>query len=207
MLETRLDSRRSELGEQVVARVAQDVPLEGGKMIPAFSRVLGKITKVDDTGRAGNLSVRFDRIELSGRQIKISTQFRAVAGVLEISGAQSPSSAFVGSPKDWTTVQIGGDTVYGADKRVVADTGETVGKPVPGGVLDTVVENCDGVTPVNNQPQALWRFSSDACGVYGIRHLRVANETASSGDREIVFSGEKHVNLRSGTGMLLMMTD
>ena len=63
---------------------------------------------------------------------------------------------------------------------------------------------CRAVVNDNNHPQALWLFSADACGVYGIGNLRIdhAGRTAPTGT--IVLSA-KHgkLNLRGGSALLL----
>jgi hypothetical protein len=113
-----------------------------------------------------------------------------------------------------TTVQIGGDVVYHPSGPVQSRTGEIVGKPICGiaecGVLDRVESTpgpkCAGAVAADTHPQAMWVFSADACGVYGLVGLRFQNGSTISQDGQIVFSSDKRVKLPRGTALLLTVT-
>jgi hypothetical protein len=63
---------------------------------------------------------------------------------------------------------------------------------------------CRGAVDGNDQPQALWVFSSDACGLYGFPHLKIANTGRTAHTGEIVLESERgEMKIRSGAGMLL----
>jgi len=90
--------------------------------------------------------------------------------------------------------------------------GETVvGEPVYNGVLSRPRANpsgsCPGSIAGNDRPQALWVFSSDACGVYDIPHLKIEHAGKTNPIGEIVLtSNDGALNLPSGSGMLLRVT-
>ena len=101
--------------------------------------------------------------------------------------------------------------VYG-DGGIVTkgdDGSHVVGKSVGGGgVLGQVSAKegtkCRGPLYGNNSPQALWVFSSDACGTYGLAHLEILHAGRSEPVGLIVFrSDAKELTIHSGTGMLL----
>ena len=76
-----------------------------------------------------------------------------------------------------TTWQIGGETVYRGGGHVM-DGKMIVGEPVEEeGVLGRVRASsdgtCRGAVEGENRVQALWLFSSDACGVYGYRRVKI----------------------------------
>ena len=85
-----------------------------------------------------------------------------------------------------------------------------VGKPVTGttGVLVKMAANpgspCEGDIDEHQGPQALWVFSSDACGVYGLDDMMIAHagRTKPIG---IIELGSKNGQVRvpGGSGMLL----
>ncbi len=109
-----------------------------------------------------------------------------------------------------TTVQVGGDVVYGEGGPVTtADDGnQVVGKAVDGGVLVKVRARegtrCRGALDGNDSPQALWVFSSDACGAYGLDHISIAHAGRTNPTGVIALaSAAGNFKLHPGTGMLL----
>ncbi len=84
---------------------------------------------------------------------------------------------------------------------------EPVGIPTPYGALGrprpNVERGCRGDVGEDG-PQALWLFSTDACGVYGLPHLHIAHAGKSDPVGTIVLRADfARLSLRSGTGMLL----
>lgn len=63
---------------------------------------------------------------------------------------------------------------------------------------------CRGVVGDRTGPQALWIFSSDACGVYGLSNIRVVHAGRADPTGIITLASDKgKLYLRSGTAMLL----
>lgn len=215
-LQNSIDSQKSRVGQAVIARVAQELPLEG-RVIRGRIKVLGEITDVKrDSGQAV-VGLRFDRIELGHNKIPITTELRAIASFIAIQDAETPTDAphdMLNSQYGRTTVQIGGDVVYHPSGPVQSRTGEIVGTPICGiaecGVLDRVESTpgpkCAGAVAADTHPQAMWVFSADACGVYGLIGLRFQNGSTISQDGQIAFSSDKRVKLPSGTALLLTVT-
>jgi hypothetical protein len=56
---------------------------------------------------------------------------------------------------------------------------------------------------MSKAPQALWVFSSDACGVYGMSGVRIADSGRTTGPVTLARSGK--IEIRSGSGMLLLV--
>ena len=214
-LNSSLSSSKSKANEVISARIMQDVPLAGGAKIPEGSQVLGYVVEVD-AGKGGSparISLRFDKLRTARQTIPITTNLRAIAGFMEILSAQTPPiGAGESDVYRWLdTVQVGGDVVYG-DGGIVTkgdDGSHVVGKSVGGGgVLGQVSAKegtkCRGPLYGNNSPQALWVFSSDACGTYGLAHLEISHAGRSEPVGLIVFGSDaKELAIHSGTGMLL----
>ncbi len=219
-LETTLDSRSAKAGTPVVATVMQDIPLEGKRVMRAGSKLLGIITQVRRDSDQAAIGVRFDRLRVqrSNAQLAVDTRLRAVASPMAVTNAQITTTFGLGwnNPRaDWTTVQIGGDVVYRGGGPVVNPYGEIVGHPIQGGVVGggilgygvlAEVKNasdsaCQGL-PVRTGPQALWLFSSAACGVYDFYGMQYQN----LGGGEILFTAPKRVNIRGGSALLLDAT-
>ena len=211
-LNSTLSSAKAKPGQTVTAQVAQDVPLADGRMIHAGAIVIGHITSVTpaSNGSPASLSLRFETLRAWHQQIPVTTDLRAVAGFVAVEEAQVPDSGpDRGTPQTaWTTTQIGGDAVYRGGGPVMDGAFGQVGEPVSGGVLDRLNANpdggCRGVEDANGSPQALWVFSSDACGAYGLPHLKVVHSGRTNPAGEITLeSSAGQVQIHAGAGMLL----
>lgn len=214
VLDHDIDSRHSKPGQHIVARIAQEVPLDNKRVIPLESKVSGEITQVENGTGQAKLGLRFDRLELGKAAVAIITQLRAVASPLTVDSAKTPYiiGSDANNPAAQTTVQIGGDVVYGGGGSVENEMGEVVGKPVRGGVLAMIVNKpgskCVGM-PVSATPQAVWVFSGYACGVYGISRFQFENGT-SANVGEVIFTRvnkrdwqQTNIKLPAGTALLL----
>ena len=205
-----LSSMKSQPGQIVTARVMQDVPLANGGKIRAGSKVIGHVVAVSSQpeGNGGTLSLQFDKVISSGQTIPVTTNLRAVAGFMAVMEAETPSDGPVSMPVART--QVGGDVAYTSGGEVTTTNGEPVGKSVNDGVLAQVRatsrqgRECQGATDNNTNPQALWIFSSDACGTYGLAKINIAHAGITNPLGVVVLTSEKgQLKLLRGAGMLL----
>src|SRR5262245_838403 len=146
-LNATLSSAKTKALQAVSARIMQSVPLPDGSEIPKGSKVEGHIVEVVP-GRAASgarISLQFDKLRLSHEVIPIVANLRAIAGFMEVYAAQTPAvGPGFGDVFRWmTTIQVGGDVVYGEGGPVTsAENGEEVlGRSVNGGVLVRVRAN------------------------------------------------------------------
>jgi hypothetical protein len=190
----------------------QDVPIQNGFWIHSGTRVMGHVLSVAAAANGGNpqISFQFDSIQRGHSAIPVTTNLRALASPSEIDDAQLPLyGGDRGTPSTaYTTVQIGGDDVVYRGGGPVARGDSVVGKPVYGGVLVTVSSApdapCRGPIEENNQPQALWLFSSDACGVFGYAGVSISHAGRTNPRGQIILSTTNRLlNVRAGSGMLL----
>ena len=214
-LEKSVSSKNAKPGEVITARIMQAVPLLGDAEIPAGSKMIGKVTAVQSaSGKdGGSISFRFDTLRLAHENIQITVRLRAIASDAEVRQAQLPRNPDPSIPENaWTTVQIGGDVVYRGGGPVRNRSG-VVGKPVLNGVLVRLDSNpgrgCrhDGT---GERAQAMWLFSSDACGAYGMPRVTIApvdpSATAGTAVEITLRAADGNVNLRNGTGLLLRVS-
>jgi hypothetical protein len=192
----------------------QDVPLSPGVRIRAGARVVGHIVEVssESVGAPAHVSLQFDKLISSHQAISITTSLRVIAGFMRVAEAHIPP---IGPGESdvyrWlTTVQVGGDVVYGEGGPVTVgdNPNEIVGKKVNDGVLGQVRANastkCRGAIEGNDNPQALWVFSSDACGAYGLDHISITHAGRTDPIGVIVLASESgNLKIASGAGMLL----
>jgi hypothetical protein len=177
-----LSVEHAQAGQEIEVRVKQDVPLSKQEKIPVNSRVIGKIVSVVKAtdGNGVDVSMRFEKIEHRKELIPIAVSLRAMASYQAVRIAQTPfTGADGGTPPGWAnTTQIGGDIRYGDGGEVRNLHKQPVGKGVVGGVLVHVREQpgtaCDGPENGDDRVQALWVFSADACGVYAMRGVQIA---------------------------------
>jgi hypothetical protein len=213
-LNSTLDARRSKPGQRITAKVAQDVPLYNGTTIKAGTRLEGEVLAVTSAvnSQPATIALRFDRLNVAGQATSISTNLRALASPLEVETAQTAVSGDErGSAPPWsqTTNQIGGDVAYREAGKVYYGL-EPVGTSVYAGswgVLSRVAANpntgCRGAIADNDNPQALWVFSHDACGVYGYHAVIMHAGRTNPEGRILVASTQGNLKLRSGSGVLL----
>ena len=216
-LNSAISSAKCKPGQVITGRIMQDVPLLAGARIRAGSKVLGHIIEVvpPSNGATARVSLQFDKLISSHQTISITTNLRAIAGFMRILDAETPP---IGPGETdvfrWlTTVQVGGDVVYGEGGIVTAGDkpNDVVGKSVDGGVLVQVRAKegtkCRGAIDGNDSPQALWVFSSDACGTYGLEHISIAHAGRTDPTGVVVLaSGRGNLKIPGGAGMLLRVT-
>jgi hypothetical protein len=189
----------------------QDVPLPGGSRIRAGAKVVGQVVAVKpaSNGAGGEISLRFDMLLAGSQRMPIITNLRALATMMDVSQAQLPESGpdRGTSENAWTTDLIGGEVNYRGG-GIVAHGSDIVGRSSAGGVLARVSSRpgmaCRGEVDGNDRPQALWVFSSDACGLYGFPGVTLthAGRTDPIGTITLV-SNQRNVRIRAGSGLLL----
>lgn len=210
-LNSGLSSKKVRPGQTVTARIMQSVPLPDGAKIPAGALLVGRVVSVTPAanGAAASISLRFDFLKMPHEQIALTMHLRALASFMEVEAAQDPlAGSDRGTPESvWTTTQIGGEVVYRGGGHVEGRFGRRVGEPVPGGVLGRLNASSSGECrgdDADGRPQALWLFSSNACGAYGLPHLTVEHTGQTAPPGEITLRSDKgDVNVRSGAGLLL----
>ncbi len=211
-LQSSINSKTARPGQMIKGKIMQSVPLPNGWRIPAGTNVLGQVVSVtrNPASSGSSVSLRFDRLLIRHEEVTIAASLRSMASFMAVHDAQVP---LMGSDRgtaenSWTTLQVGGgDVVYRGGGPVYSRFG-VVGKPVPGGVLvrpRAVPDGpCRGDLDGNNQLQAFWVFSSDACGLYDLPHLAIrhAGRTPPVGE-VILSSSRKELRVSGGTGLLL----
>jgi len=213
-LNSTLSSTKCKPGQVITARIMQDVPLSPSGTIKAGSRVIGHIVEVTPAtaGAPVRLSFQFDKVISGGQTITILSHLRAVTGFTGVREAQTPSVGMDEGDNFYalTTVQVGGDVVYGVGGPVTTaeDSNQVVGKALPAGVLGQVRAKegtkCRGPINGNDRPQALWVFSSDACGAYDLEHISIEHAGRSDPAGVIVLASDNGAfKLQAGAGMLL----
>lgn len=211
-LDRSLNTKKLSAGQQVSARIMQDVPLPGGHKIPEGAKVIGHIVEVTaaDTGRPGTLAFRFDSVRFGHAAIAVTTSLRALASLPDVEDAETPKTSLgFGTPARWASrILVGGDAYYG-DGGPVTHGSDIVGQGLIDGVLVRVTaprgSGCQRA-PQTSDPQALWVFSSDACGAYGFENLEIAHAGYRSAGTIQLAAQKGNLEIGSGSGMLLQVS-
>ncbi len=205
-LNTTISLAKVESGQAISARIAQDVPLENETKLRAGTKVLGNIIGVT-RGNPSRITLTFDKIEYSKSELLfVVMNLRALASYLEIDTASIPTTGpDRGTPPAWwNTVQVGGEALYGNGPLARGD--QVLGHWVAGGAVGKIEANgkCRGEAADNAREQALWVFSTDACGIYGYPNLAIEHAGRTTPVGEIILSSTNpHLKIRAGSGMLL----
>lgn len=208
-LNSSLNAKKTKLGQTISARVMQDVPLPEGCKIRAGAEVIGHVVDVHPPTAANGatMSLQFGTLLLSKRRIPIVTNLRALASMMAVHEAQLPENGpdRGTSENAWTTDQIGGEVVYRGGGPV-ANVSGGVGMPTTNGALVRVASRhgtgCRGEIDGDDRPQALWVFSSEACGTYDLPDVAITHAGRTHLIGEITLLSKKG-NLTAGSGMLL----
>lgn len=210
MISTGLNAEKDEAGKQVEGHVMQDVPLPEGEKINRRARITGHVVSVTPGSSGSSMVVKFDTIEDDGRTIHISAALLALASFTSVADAQAPINS--SSDRDpvslWVTRQVGGDFVN-RGRGKASSSGGTEGTWLEGSsVLMKLTPNaaagCPGSGPGYDRDQAVWVFSSAACGTYGFKDLKIAKSGAAPPRGEIGLKSGKNLLVRGGSGWLLI---
>jgi hypothetical protein len=210
MLRTSLNASKDKPEKRIEGRVMQDVLLPSGLKIREGARVLGHAANVKTGSSGSSIVVKFDAIQNDGHMIPFTTGVLAVASMTSVHDAQLPISLNSDAVPEtqWATRQVGGDLVRRGWGKVFSSDGN-VGTWVGGSsVVATPTPNpkagCSG-GPGYEREQALWIFSSAACGAFGLRNLKIAGSGVIPPVGEIVLTSNRDINIRGGSGWLLIV--
>ena len=206
-----LNAKKDAAGQKIDGDVMQEVPLSSGGKIRQGSHITGQVVSVTKPGSSGSsIVLRFDAIQDKERTIPLTAALLSVASFTSVSDAQLPIDAASDMEPDsaWVTRQVGGDVVNRGRGKVGSRYG-VVGRWLRGSsVLVKLTPNPDAGCPSgpgNEREQAVWIFSSAACGTYGLGNLKIASSGSSPPFGNIVLTSDQNVEIRGGSGWLLII--
>ena len=195
-----LNAKDDKPGQKIEGKLMQQVQLPSGGVIKRNSRVSGHIVSSEPS----RLTLQFDQIEDEHQTIPLTVSVRALAASENVFQAGTPidAASTYESSDEWATKQVGGDVVFRGRGYVASDQGK-VGRWSGTGVWGQLTPAGD-CSDSSAGEQALWVFSTTACGVYGIEGLRVthAGNTAPIGQSTLQL--DKNILVRGGSGWLLV---
>ena len=212
-LSTAINAEKAKVGDRISGKLGQYVVMDSTRL-PRGTKVAGRIVAVQPASAASPARVAFvfDTLLLGNRDLPVKTSLRALASMQAVYDAQLPTNTiddYGSSIRDWNTTQVGGQAVYRGDGTVMEGrevvgkatiVGEVFGKPKTWSWSPCERDRA------SNTVQSFWVFSTDACGIYGFEGMKLAHAGRSEPAGEIVLESPGKLNVRAGSGLLLMVT-
>ena len=160
-------------------------------------------------GGGSRMVLTFDQLTADGRTIPLVLSARAIASSYSVSQAQVPINALsdAESSNQWVMRQVGGEVVNRRLGLVGSDYG-VVGRyddGAPWGKLTSATDGDCTAAEGNGIEQALWVFSTSACGPYGLEDVKLAHDGRTDPAGQIVLESGKNVRVGGGSGWFLVV--
>lgn len=205
-----LDAKKAKPGDQVTAKLTQDVKENGKVVLHKGSKLKGHVTEAQAKSKENaesKLGVVFDKAELKGGQeVAFNGVIQAlappVAGSLSLAGDESSNAgAGMGAPSapSMGGGARGGGTLGAATGAVSPAVGSTVGAVgrTAGSATGTVNNTVGGAANTT--------LNTTSRGVVGLQGLTLNTAAAGSAQGSVISSADKTVKLDSGTQMVLQV--
>ena len=204
-----ISAGRAKAGDPVLAKTLQLVRLPGGKQLPSGARVTGHVVAsegftFDKTPyakqSAAELSVRFDTVQVDGRDVPLNVTVRALADPIASTKAYAPVATDLDSRGTHTL--IGGDQLYPSQDGVENMDGDIVAYNRRSGVYAHLILSgtCDG----SSTEVSMGIYSASACGVYGFTGIQATQRGSVSDPSTLTLvSTRRSPELPKGTTALL----
>jgi hypothetical protein len=209
VLNSTLDAKKDKPGQKIDARLMQDIPLGAGEKIKAGARVTGHIVEVSRAGGGYRVVVKFDQLQDRGTTIPLNVSARAIATSQSVYSAQIPIDPYSNSEPQsmWVMRQVGGDVVN-RGRGGIASGDSMVGRYDDGatwGKLTSSVQGDCTAADGNGIEQALWVFSTSACGLYGLEDVKLAHDGRTDPVGQIILESGKSIRVGGGSGWFLLV--
>jgi hypothetical protein len=210
MLSSSLNAAKDKPEKKLEGRVMQEVRLPSGEGIRERSRIIGHVVNVTRGASGSSIVVKFEAIQQQDRKTPLKTGLLALASMASVHDAQLPISANsdLDPVSQWVTRQVGGDIVRRGWGKVGSSDGVFGTWAGGNSVLIRLTPNpnsgCSG-GPGYDREQAVWIFSSAACGTYGLSDMTIARSGGIAPPGDIVLTSSRNVAIRGGSGWLLIV--
>ena len=205
-----LDSHKAQAGDEVTAKLTEDVKADGKVVVHKGSKLVGHVTEAKARTKSDSesrLGVVFDHAVLKdGSQVSLNAVVQAIAPRSELSatsalddniGVSRSQSSGGGSRSGGGGGLVGG--VAGAATSTVGTAARTAGS-VSGSAAGTVNSTAGGAANAG--------FGSASHGVIGLQgvSLNSVSSATANGQASVLSSTTRNVSLDSGTRMILQVS-
>jgi len=199
LLTKTIDAKKAKTGDEVVAKVAQDLKNANGELIVAKdTKVLGHVTEAQARNKEqkeSEVAIAFDRAVMTdGSQMQMPMSIQAIIGP-QNSGPQNSQSAGGGA----------GDNAPSGSGASPMGQRPGMGGSAPAAAPSAPAGGGDTSSNSQNGASARPPITAHTQGVIGISHLTLAPAATPNNAQggSIVTSEKSNVKLESGTMMLL----
>jgi hypothetical protein len=204
-----LDARKNKPGQKIEARLMQDVQLPAGEKIKAGAHVIGHVVEVTRLkGGGSRMVLKFDQLQDRGTTIPLTLSVRAIAAMQNVYQAQIPINADSNYTTEnvWVMRQVGGDVVN-RGRGLIASGDTIVGRwdGAPWGKLTSSDNGDCSASDGNSIEQALWVFSTSACGLYGLENMKLVHDGRTDPVGQIILESSKDLHIGGGSGWFLLV--
>ena len=211
-----LDTRKAKAGDEVTAKVTQDVKSDGKVVVPKGSKLIGHVTEANARTKENSesrLGIAFDRAVLkNGQEVALGAVVQALAPPVDIAA----------SAMSQDTVEMRGSAPSGGGGRssgggggalggVVGGTTSAVGGTVgavgntAGSVAGSTTSAVGGTVNSAAGVAAHGALTNTSSGVIGLQGLNLSSATSGNAQASVISSTTQNVKLDSGTQMLLQV--
>jgi hypothetical protein len=203
-----LDAHKAHAGDEVTAKVTEDVKTNGKVMVHKGSRLVGHVTEAKARTKSdaeSRLGVVFDHAVLKdGSQVSLNAFVQAVAPRSELAA----SSAFDDSVGGVSRPSGGGGGGRSGGGGLLGGVAGTATSTV--GVATNTVGSVSGAAggTVNSTVGSAAGFGSASHGVIGLQgiSLNSVSSATANGQASVLSSTTRNVSLDSGTRMILQVS-
>ncbi|HEX3154623.1 MAG TPA: hypothetical protein VHV32_08365 [Candidatus Angelobacter sp.] len=213
-----IDAKKAKTGDQITAKLTQDVKNNGKVVLHKGSKLVGHVTEAQARSKENaesKLGVVFDKaVSKDGQEVAFNGIIQALAapvqGTLSASGDETSN---LGSGMGSGTAMGGGRSNGGGG---IAPVGGAVNSTL-GSATNTVNNTTGSVTnsatgAINSSASqatgaaANGAFNSATHGIVGMQGIALNTAAAESAQGSVISSASRNVKLDSGTQMILQVT-
>ena len=211
-----LDAKKAKPGDEVTAKLTQDVKQNGSVVLHKGSKLVGHVTEAQAKSKENaesKLGVVFDKAVLKGGQeMAFSGVIQALAppvqGTLSAAGDENSSlGGGMGSGNSMGGGRSGGIVPGGS---ITSAAGSTVNSATGavGNTAGSVTNSTGAVNGVANRTgvAANGTLNSAAHGVVGMQGVDLSSAVAGSAQGSVISSASRNIKLDSGTQLILQVT-
>lgn len=193
-----IDAKKAKTGEEVVAKVTQDMKTQTGQvLVPKDTKVIGHVTEAQarhKDEKESQLGIAFNQAVLNNQQVDLPMSIQAVIGpqTTNNDNANANSGPTEGAAP---SASAGGNSPMGGRSPNAGPGGETAPNPGPPSGGETAQQSGPKRPQINGQTQ----------GVIGISNVTLS-QSSNAQQGSVLTSEKNNVKLESGTMLLLKVS-